>query len=234
MIVSNSNVSTIFESLPEDECKVVFKDDVTIETLTKFLDKLVEQPATIQTKLRVSIKNLPVNLRQEVVRFAFTNTKYYNSTLLSNVICLIRNYNTFDQSFFDNELVFANNLSEVLDFKVNLKAEIKVFITELSKWYMSVFRSAHKIETNFLDKEVEMPTTYAKLIESLDFFTLSGIFAKCGSFSTDDLYLVKNGYDMLLGLSNKNIAASAFMAVIAGQLLEDDAAKAADTNKLTK
>lgn len=173
-----------------------------IEIITNFLSYENDQNNTV-VFFKFHIKELSFNIKKQLFKTLLKNYEITNPIIVLNLIMFIRSYNDFADEFFALENIYVNDITEFLDIKLELKDEFDCFITELAKWYYSIFKCIHKVEFNFLENTQKMPKIFEKIITSSDFVTISGIISKSCQFSFSDLYLVENAMIYIMSLSQK-------------------------------
>ena len=118
---------------------------------------------------------------------------------------IIKTYNSFDDSFFENDFIFVSNLESLLNIKLEIDSEIKEFIKNLSIWFLSLFKSINKIEYTFLDEHQDLPMTFKRLFQITDLVTISGIINKSPEFSSNELKTVDNAMYYVQEFCKKNL-----------------------------
>ena len=195
------------------EYRVDFEDsDDIVNSLKTIYD--VENELEPIPNITINLKNVSKENLIAALKYSLEREDLVNSTMILNILNLIKVYNTLDDSFFANEYVYFKNLTELLDVKLALTNELTTFITNLSIWYISIIKSMHKVEYSYLDNTVKLPKVYARIILTSDFLTLSGIFSRAKPFSTGDLKLVENAYGYMVSLTNKSAVASKFLDLL--------------------
>ena len=190
-------------SLLNDKDLCFFSTSLSLEDIYSIISNILAYEQSTQKNIHFFLKDLPKNIRRDLLECFLSNYSITNFQILINIVNLIKNYNQFAPDFFDSEFIFINSLEEFLDFKVELKKHLDDYMLELSKWYVSLFKSLHKIETNYLDDVKEMPKSFYTIILNFDFYTLSAILDKSLDFKLSDCYLVENAYTIISTLVNK-------------------------------
>jgi len=98
-----------------------------------------------------------------------------NVSLLLNLLNILKNYNTFSDSFFNNDDVYINNIEQFLDLKTALHDEIQSLANVIATFYLSIIKSMTKNEYTMLDEYVDMPQFMHAFYSVVDLCTLSGI-----------------------------------------------------------
>lgn len=208
------NINFDFTSL-NDKDICVFQSLSSKDDIILCINKIFEQEEKKQINIHFNFKSLSRELRLEIFKFILTSTNIINFQILINIVNLLKNYNQFGDDFFSNDFVIINSLEEFLDFKIILKKYIDNYTLELSKWYISLFRSIHKIEVNYLDNVKPMPKSYQMIISNFDFYTLSGILGKSADFNISTCYLVEDAFLILSKLVEKQHITSSLFSIIA-------------------
>lgn len=194
---------------------VSFTDDINIDKHTEFISELfsIETQFFVENNIshyfHFDIKSLTFEKKKQLFKLFLNNLQISNPIILLNIISFLRVYNDFAEDFFKLDTIYINDITEFLDLKLELKEEFEAFVTELTKWYYSIFKCVHKVEFNFLENMQKMPIVFERIITTNDFTTLSGIISKSKNFNFSDLYLVENAAIYLGVITQKmNISAS--------------------------
>lgn len=113
----------------------------------------------------------------------------HNSTLVMNIMTLLKNYNTFDSSYFADDRIFINDIAQLLDIKLALKNEIDITSGKIANYFISLFRSANKFEYTMLDSYVDLPPFYNMVFMTYD---LQSICTILGNVKQDHNYETSN------------------------------------------
>lgn len=178
-----------------------FSSNLSVQSITKALDEILDyesQEYDDKTKeiytANIILKNFETDKLVELIKYFLQKTTLVNSSILVNLLNLVKSYNSFDDSFFNHPITFYRDIEQFLDVKEALQDELQEFINTISLYYISILRSVHKTSYTYLDQPVILPKLYQRLFLSTDFITLSGIFAKANKLSIEDLLLVDNAY----------------------------------------
>lgn len=151
----------------------------------------------------INAKSLSNEMIIELFRYSLSRDDILNSTVILNIFNLIKTYNSFDKSYFENEFIFVSDLEPLLVIKQGLNDEIKKFIRELTIWFYSLFKSINKVEYTFLDEHYELPTIFKRMFQVTDLVTIAGIINKSPEFSSSELKNVDNAMYFVSDLSKK-------------------------------
>lgn len=221
--MNNSTNYTKVSSL--NDIELSFKDQKTLvidqrldaDTIISILDKIIKDEAEEYSKntqmltANIVLKGLSSESLVVIYKHLLECDSLVNSSLILNILNLIKMYNAFDDSFFAHELIHFKDLEQFLDVKLELKAALEKFINRIGVYYLSIMSSAHKTAYTYLDQPVELPYLYKRIILSSDFIILSGILSKCKALSTNELYIVKDAYMYLAECAKKMQLADALL-----------------------
>lgn len=221
--MNNSTNYTKVSSL--NDIELSFKDQKTLvidqhldaDTIISILDKIIKDEAEEYSKntqmltANIVLKGLSSESLVVIYKHLLECDNLVNSSLILNILNLIKMYNAFDDSFFAHELIHFKDLEQFLDVKLELKAALEKFINRIGVYYLSIMSSAHKTTYTYLDQPVELPYLYKRIILSSDFIILSGILSKCKTLSTNELYIVKDAYMYLAECAKKMQLADALL-----------------------
>lgn len=173
--------------------KVSFGDKLSRDDVLKAFTVLVDSEVSGHEPYVFALKNLDVEMVADIIRYSLGRADYANPTILANVMVLVRNYNTLDDSFFKSETVFVSTLENLLDLKLALKADIRKFNRDVCVEFISCLKYASKFEFNFTEcGPCEVSRLHRAVIFSMDVFTLSSMLSNCEPFTSDDLKPVAN------------------------------------------
>ena len=197
----------------KSEYKITFDDtDNIIDSLNTIYN--AENELNPIPNIIIDLKKVSKENKIKALKYSLEREDLTNSSMILNILNMIKVFNTLDEGFFNNEYVYFTNLTELLDIKHSLKEELTTFITNLSIWFISIINSMHKVEYSYLDNVVKIPKVYERIIMISDFMTLSGIFSRAKPFSTNDLKLIENAYGYMVSLTNKSAVASKFLDLL--------------------
>ncbi len=204
MIITDKELDLNVNDLNRDESLVFDNSIVDFNRLCSFLQNVFDFELAYEYDFKLQFKALNKDIKIQLLRKWLLDENMSNSIVLLNIINLIKTYNTLSDDFFRNQNIIFNDITELLDIKIGIKNEIDIFVKNLCIWYLSLFVSVHKNESNYLDDVYEIPVPYKKLLLSLDFYTLSGICQKAKDFEISSLKCVKEAYQIVSVLSEKN------------------------------
>lgn len=182
-ILKNLDVLKLSNTLTTDQIIFVFQNVFVIET------------SDISLNIKIQIKNLPT---EQLIKFyqhfmQYDNIKNTrNVSLLLNLLNILKNYNTFSDSFFNNDDVYINNIEQFLDLKTALHDEIQSLANVIATFYLSIIKSMTKNEYTMLDEYVDMPQFMHAFYSVVDLCTLSGILTQCSNTFQVNTIFIKN------------------------------------------
>lgn len=180
--------------------------DISKEELLGLLQEVYdkENEEEFEDIIYLNLKGLSVDLISDAIRYSLKREDLKNPLMILNIINLIKIYNTLDDSFFENENIYVSSIEDLLDLKLELKADLKAFIKQLSIYFVSMFKSYNKLTYSPLDKHIKLSNLYEKMFLTLDLLTLSGILSVSESFSLDDCVYIENAHIYLQETIMKN------------------------------
>ena len=195
------------KSLEEQtEYTISFDENITTDELLDNLNKIyvLEESEEFKDIILTRLKNLNVDLIIEALRISLTRETLKDPLMLLNIINLVKVYNTLEDSFFEDENIYFNDMEDLLDVRLELREEVNAFSKQLSIYFISLIKSYSK--TTFLptDEYISLPAAYKSIILSTDFYTLSGIFAAGEQFDTTNCPYVIDAMECLSTLFLKN------------------------------
>jgi len=205
-IVAILNTKNGIESIIDDAYLTIkFSPLIEKDELLESLDKVYEYEKDLdEVNVQLILKGLSVELLTEALKHSLIKKDLKDPYMILNIINLIKIYNTLDDVFFEDETVYVSSIEDLLDLKLALHDELKVFIKELSIYFLSLFKSYSKTSYTPLDNHIELPLIYRAIILSTDLLTLSGIFSVSEPFNTEDCVYIDNAIKYIQHLMFKN------------------------------
>ena len=190
------------ENLEKTLCHIFDYENSILKENKDHLDKIMSEkkPDEVITDIEekdiphivINAKQLPNDMMIDLFKYSLTREDILNSSIVLNILNLIKTYNSFDQTYFENEYIFVSDLEQLLNIKQALVEEIKEFVKKFAIWFYSLFKSINKVEYTFLDEHYELPTIYKRIFQVSDLVTISGIINKAPEFSSSELKNVDN------------------------------------------
>jgi len=206
----NEVLSTIkagFENEQNEPVSYVIRFDngITVEDLTASLAKLWQYEVDSNHTIDILIKNLSYEHRKEALRLALKTPNLVNNTFLMNVFCLVRQSNTFEESYFEHPQVFMNDEVELLDTLDNLETEILEVMKNVAEYYVSMLKTCHMVdavENN--PNAVKLDNMYQFLFSCLDVTMLAKILSSVKDSSVwETKKIVLNSLNYLGAIAEK-------------------------------
>lgn len=195
------------KSLEEQtEYTISFDENITTDELLDNLNKIyaLEESEEFKDIILTRLKNLNIDLIIEALRISLSRETLKDPLMLLNIINLVKVYNTLEDSFFEDENIYFNEIDDLIDVRLEVRDELNIFSKQLSMYFISLIKSYSK--TTFLptDEYISLPAAYKSIILSTDFYTLSGIFAAGEQFDTASCPYVIDAMECLSALFLKN------------------------------
>lgn len=190
---------------------ITFSNDISNENLIKHLEYIYSYE-NLQKEINIlcNLKNLSLDKLINAFKYALSREDLKDPLMLLNIIAIIKNDNTLDDSFFENKNIFISSIDDMLDLRIGLKSKIKAFKKQLSIYFLSLFKTYNKTHFMPSDNIVELPNIYNAIMLSIDLSVISGIFATSESFNTNECVYVKDAYKYLSNMMMKNAISMAF------------------------
>ena len=169
-----------FAKEQEEQAPIIvrFDDNIEVSDLVECLKGLWKFEVDENHTIDILIKNLSYKHRCEALREALNTPDIVDPIFLSNIFCLIKGYNTFDDAYFEHEQVFLNDEVEFLDIFDDLEKEIAEVSTKTAEYYISMLKTCNlvdAVENN--PNAVKMENLYAYLFSSFDVTILAKILS---------------------------------------------------------
>jgi hypothetical protein len=187
-------------------CKITPHNDISKEDLLEMITSIYDEEIKEECKdvYKLNLKGLSVEKIADVLRYALTREDLKNASTILNIYNLIKIYNTLDDSFFEDENIWVNNLEELLDLKLMIRAELKEFSTKFSIYFLSLIKSYNKITYTPMDNNIELPSIFQTLFLSMDFMTAAGVFSTTNNINTSELLVIRDSIKYLTDMMAKN------------------------------
>lgn len=166
------------EEAEQSSYVIKFDEKIEISDLTACLKELWQYEIDSEHTIDILIKNLSYQHRCEALRLALKTPEISDPMFLSNLFCLIKGYNTFDDAYFEHEQVFLNDEVEFLDIFDDLEKEIAEVSAKTAEYYVSMLKTCNlvdAVENN--PNAVKMENLYAFLFSSMDVTILAKILS---------------------------------------------------------
>lgn len=211
------------EEAEQQSCIVRFDEKIAVEDLLESLKKLWEFEVTSNHTIDILIKNLSYEHRKEALGCALKNTQLKNPIFLSNVFCLIKGYNTFEDSYFQHEQVFLNEEVEYLDIFDDLEEEIQNVTYTLAEYYISMLKTCNLVDgVRNNPNAVKIEPLYEYLFGMMDMTILARVLSSIKDpaiWETKKIVINSLGY---LGLiAEKFVFANTVIDLLGEKLLKE-------------
>ena len=130
MNIESYNLTALQQAVSSNET-ITFSENISIEDLLKVFTELIsyeEKDENLEHPVKFDIKNLDIDKLTALYKFWMSKDiieKIRNSTIILNIILLLKTYNTFDNDFFAHPLIFISSIDKYLDIKLDLQDEIQ-------------------------------------------------------------------------------------------------------------
>lgn len=182
MNIESYNLTALQQAVSSNET-ITFSENISIEDLLKVFTDIIsyeEKDENLEHPVKFDIKNLDIDKLTALYKFWMSKDiieKIRNSTIILNIILLLKTYNTFDNDFFAHPLIFISSIDKYLDIKLDLQDEIQEINRQIGVYFMSLMKSLSKTEYTMLDSYVDMPYFFKSVFISMDMVTISGILS---------------------------------------------------------
>lgn len=209
------------ESEREQIC-VKFDDNITKDDFIKALSILFDYEITSGFTVDILIKNLSYDYRKEALSLALKTPELKNPIFLMNIFCLIKGYNTFDESYFEHEQVFLNDEVEFLDIFDDLEEEIKEVTHKMAEYYVSMLKTCNLVEAvENNPNAVKMENMYVYLFDAVDITIMAKILSSIKDTSIwETKKIVINSLGYLGMIAEKFMFTNTMMNLIGKTIME--------------
>jgi len=177
--------------------------DTLIDFLSKFYD--FEKNSSDIGKIKLNLKSLTTESKIEAFRYSLTRDDICDPYMILNMFNMVKIYNTLDDSYFLNPVIYINSIEEFLDIKLELQSELKQFSKQISIYFLSLLKSYNKTSYTPLDQHQNLPLLYSYIFQFSDFLTISGIFSITEPFSTEECKYIDDSYVYIKLLIEKSM-----------------------------
>lgn len=217
-----TEIKSNFEKEEPENIIVRFKDIVTQNDLLESLKQLWQFEIDSEHTIDILVKNLSYDLRKEALRLALKTSTLRDPIFLANIFCLIKGYNTFDESYFEHEQVFLNDEVEFLDIFDDLEEEIKIVTLNMAEYYVSMLKTCNlteAVENN--PNAVKLDFLYEYLFGASDTIILAKILSSVHDSSIwETKKVVLNSLTYLGMIAEKFVFASSVLNILSKEILE--------------
>lgn len=196
----NINDYTIRLEVKDEAEDVVNKIKDIYNAVLSYNEEHADKKATIM----VDLKHCSVEKKAELIKFALQFDKLEDPLMLLNILNLIKVYNTLDESYFKSADVYVNSIEELLDLKLAINSELKEFSKRLVIYFLGVLKSYNKMAFTPADEHIELPIVFQNIFRVVDIATIASLFAKCGTFSTDEVMYIDHAYTYMTLILSKS------------------------------
>lgn len=167
------------------------KNEIIDELMTdEDLSKLIKDINTTQKDF--NIKTCSKDFKERAFKKILELEDIKNPVFILNVLNLIKNYNDFNTSFFENEFIYFSDLTDYLDIRINLTDDIAKLQKKVALYFYSLFISSGKVEYTILDQYIELPDFMKSLFCTSDIVTIGGIIQNVKNLNTSEFVQIKN------------------------------------------
>ena len=219
------------------QCGIVVKFDknITVDDLLVILKGLWKVENECKHTIDILIKDLSYEHRYKALGCALQTVNLRNPIFLSNIFCLIKGYNSFDESYFNHEQVFINDEVEYLDIFDDLDKEIAAVTEKLAEYYISMIKTCNLIDNvDNNPNAVTMEPLYEYLFSVVDVTILAKVVS---SVKNPDIWetkkIVLNSLGYLGMVAEKFVFTNTILDLLGKEVLEKSIEEAF-TNKENK
>lgn len=187
--------------------------------LTEFTEEMASQPEyfkDVPIDTIIEAKELSYDDKVRLIKYCLGNDILVNSSLVMNLILLIKGSTLEDEVYKDAKVIFKD-LEEYIDIKLALKKEISDFEENVLKYYFGAFKS---LSVKLPDGKIEIPPLYKAVLTVADIYMTSKLLNK-HKLDFDSLPLVYEGNIILHAVNFQNPLMNEFMNVLAGRIKKD-------------
>ena len=178
------------------------------------LSSLVSKINNEKNETILDIKPCSKIFKERVFKKILNLEDIKNPAFILNTLNLIKSYNDFNASFFENELIYFSDLADYVDLRINLTEDLSKLQREIAKYFYSLFISSGKAEYTILDQYIELPDFMKSLFCTSDIVTIGGIIQNVKNLNTSEFVQVKNANYYL----NNLMSSYAFSNILVSEL----------------
>lgn len=160
------------------------------------------------------IKALPISEKTEYLRAMLMNLDNEDEIDILNAYRLVNSYNTFDESFFEQEASYISDIAEFIDIKTELEKEIDDLMVTITTWYLSILASSEiPLTMEQDDSKKTVPSMLYGLFILSSVPMLASIMNKIDLSKIDmtKLHSVKEGFSLMSRLFGNQALVGAFL-----------------------
>ena len=188
-----------------DQNTVVSFDTNDKKEISAKLQELFEYEDTLESNssVKLDLKGKDLNTIAFVLKEAMNNDALKNTQLILNIMCMLKSYFTFDQSFFDSPDIYVNSTVDIVDLKDMLREDIEKMSYRIGIYFISICKSLNKVEYTMLDSYKPLPNLYHTIMLTTDMITISSILCNIKSGSFEECSLIRDANLYFSSIANK-------------------------------
>ena len=220
-----TEITNNFAKEDSAQCRIVVKFDknITVDDLLVILKGLWKVENECKHTIDILIKDLSYEHRYKALGCALQTADLRNPIFLSNIFCLIKGYNSFDESYFNHEQVFINDEVEFLDIFDDLEEEIKCVTYKLAEYYVSMLKTCNlteAVENN--PNAVKIEFLYEYLFSTMDVTILARVLSSVKDPAIwETKKIVLGSLNYLGSIAEKFVFTNSILNVINKELIEN-------------
>lgn len=224
-----------FEKEELDQASVIvnYDESITVKDLLTSLKYLWEYEIESKHNIDILIKNLSYEHRKAALSQALKTPELRNLIFLQNIFCLIKGYNTFEESYFEHPQVFLNDEVEFLDIFDDLEEEIKEVTYKTAEYYVSMLKTCNLVEAvENNPNAVKMENIYVYLFNCMDVTILAKILSSVKDPSVwETKKIVLNSLGFLGQIAEKFVFVNTMMNLIGDTIMEKSIKDSIESNE---
>ena len=217
-----------------DQNSVITFDTDDKKEISDKLKELFEYENTLEknSSVKLDLKGKDLDTIAFVLREAMNNNELKNTQLILNIVCMLKSYFTFDQSFFESPDIYVNNTISLVDLKELLHDDIERMSYRLGIYFISICKSLNKVEYTMLDTYTQLPSLYHTLMLTLDMITISSILCNIKGGSFEECSLVRDANLYFNEIAHKYCVGNALMNEFLDKVMKSEGTNNENISKL--
>lgn len=224
MLITNFNKEQLDECLADFKYEFKFDNNINTDELVKIVDYILNREEEIleQNKLifidinkldkdkdlekieelRSKVRNTEYKLRLKglsttniaaILKLGMEHENLVNKDIFINILVFIGTIQ-FDSSFFNDENIFISDTEEFLDIKKEIIPNLNTLLSNISTYFISLFKSINKSVYTITDNYIDLPNFYHLLFLSQNIYTIANCMTNKTKDQLGEFKCIKNAY----------------------------------------
>lgn len=209
----------MMKTFENDVIEQYFPKGLKKEEAISFLESLFKYEKELSkyqmNKICLKVDKVDSDVLKEMFSYALKYEDLCDASFIFNIIPMIRlPESSLSEDILNSPHFFFKDEEEFNRVKGALKEDLKAFTKQLSIYFISLFKSYNKVIFTALDTVKELPNLYKNVMLSMDFLSLSAMFARTEPFSTLECIHLYNAFSYAVQILAKTPCCEEFKDIL--------------------